>query len=284
MLFLTTYLCFPHVSGLLRFMSSRNVLTLLKCLNHSFSTAEEFDSRPGLKFLIQKVSKSDVAANMYKQAGISLTFYVHTLLEICAHQDNICMQNTKDMLWGKRDQDEPSNGDTKNPDIVLPASTKADDHPLSVSNLKNTVEQATSKAYLSTGDLQKYIIVYMHKLKQIFDVICTNYVDLYLEKEGPNAADQLSTQLLVFLVAPDELPTLKREKSLKEMVAEKLEEKRKKEEEAAAAGGGSGVMGSGTMAAFGMTAEAVSVQGENSFWFVIPVFKENVMKVALWQG
>ena len=261
-----------HLAGLLRYMSSRNVLTFLQCLHYSITTAEEFDSRPGLKFLIQKVAKSDVAANMYKQAGISLTFYVHTLLEICAHQDNMCMQNTKDMLWGKSEPEvefeEPPGGDLKIPESVPPlvnseSTNKADDNPLSTTNFTKTVETAISKAYMSTEDLQQYIIVFMHKMKQIFDDICTNYVDLYLEREGPNAADQLSTQLLVFLVAPDELPSLKREKSLQEMVEEKLEEKWKKEEAAAAAAGG-GVMGSGSVTAFGMTAEAVSVQGEGS--------------------
>ena len=53
--------------GMLPFLSSRNILILLECLESSYKTASEFDMRPGLKFLIQKVAHADVAANMYKQ-------------------------------------------------------------------------------------------------------------------------------------------------------------------------------------------------------------------------
>ena len=53
--------------GMLQYLSSRSTLTLLQCLQDSYKTAAEFDSRPGLKFLVQKVSKADVASNMYKQ-------------------------------------------------------------------------------------------------------------------------------------------------------------------------------------------------------------------------
>ncbi len=50
-------------------------------------------------------------------------------------------------------------------------------------------------------------------------------------------ADEMSTSLLVFLVAePEELPTLKRDKPLHVMLQEKLREKREKEREAAMKG------------------------------------------------
>lgn len=39
-----TYLC---VTGSMKYMSCRNVLTLLNCLHSSFETAEQFDLRPG---------------------------------------------------------------------------------------------------------------------------------------------------------------------------------------------------------------------------------------------
>ena len=57
-----------------------------------------FDARPGLKFLIQKVTRADVAANLYKQAGVGLMLYIHALLEICSHQENISGETTQRML------------------------------------------------------------------------------------------------------------------------------------------------------------------------------------------
>ncbi len=110
---------------MLQYLSSRSSLTLLQCLQNSYRTAADFDSRPGLKFLIQKVSKADVASNMYKQvrlssdfvaalrtsenrnaehmsklfqAGISLTFYVHALMEICVHQDDMNVDSINEMI------------------------------------------------------------------------------------------------------------------------------------------------------------------------------------------
>ena len=58
----------------------------------------DFDKRPGLKFLLQKVAHASTAANLYKLTCVSLTVYMHALLEICAHQDGLCIDNIKDML------------------------------------------------------------------------------------------------------------------------------------------------------------------------------------------
>jgi len=42
----------------------------------------EFDSRPGLKFLVQKVSQLENAANMYKTAGAAWSLSVATLFNL----------------------------------------------------------------------------------------------------------------------------------------------------------------------------------------------------------
>lgn len=56
---------------------------LLKCLELSYATAVEFDSRPGLKFLLQKVAQLDRAANLYRQAGAAWTINLITLFDLC---------------------------------------------------------------------------------------------------------------------------------------------------------------------------------------------------------
>ena len=202
-----------YVTGMMRYMSCRNQLTLLQCLLESYQTATLFDQRPGLKFLIQKVARAEVAANMYKQAGVSLTFYIHTLLEIVAHQDNICVENTKNMLCA---------------DKGLPSiSGQGEEEGVSMNSVS------------SGGPVQMFVPVFVNKMKEIFDEVCTNYVDMYLDQEGPNLADRLSGQMLVFLLAqPEELPSLKRDKSLKEMVAEKLRKAKSPTKEPAPCGVG----------------------------------------------
>jgi len=50
---------------------------LMRCVKQYLTSSAEFDSRPGLKFLIQKVSNIDFAANLYKQMISSwMTYYV----------------------------------------------------------------------------------------------------------------------------------------------------------------------------------------------------------------
>jgi brefeldin A-inhibited guanine nucleotide-exchange protein 3 len=68
----------------------------------------------------------------------------------------------------------------------------------------------------------------VHLLKSAYNESCSHYIDLFLEHEGPSAADRLSEQsLLVFLLDDDApLPHLARERSLREMVADKLRRRR----------------------------------------------------------
>lgn len=64
------------------FLNNRNTELLLKSLELSFRRAMQFDSRPGLKFLVQKVSNLDHAANLYKQTTSSWLIKIITLTEI----------------------------------------------------------------------------------------------------------------------------------------------------------------------------------------------------------
>jgi hypothetical protein len=79
-------------------MSSRAVFALLRCLRSSYQAAVQFDARPGLKFLVQKVCSSNVAANLYKQSAVAYTLYMHILLEVCIRHDDLSTQNVRRLL------------------------------------------------------------------------------------------------------------------------------------------------------------------------------------------
>ncbi|CAG9788823.1 unnamed protein product [Diatraea saccharalis] len=64
------------------FLNSDNIELLLKSLELSYIRAMQFDSRPGLKFLVQKVSNLDSAANLYKQTTSSWLIKIIALTEI----------------------------------------------------------------------------------------------------------------------------------------------------------------------------------------------------------
>ncbi|XP_072944914.1 brefeldin A-inhibited guanine nucleotide-exchange protein 3 [Epargyreus clarus] len=64
------------------FLNKDNVKLLLKALELSYVRSMQFDSRPGLKFLVQKVSNLDHAANLYKQTSSSWLIKIIALTEI----------------------------------------------------------------------------------------------------------------------------------------------------------------------------------------------------------
>ncbi|XP_063537012.1 brefeldin A-inhibited guanine nucleotide-exchange protein 3 [Cydia strobilella] len=64
------------------FLNNDNVDLLLKSLELSYMRAMQFDSRPGLKFLVQKVSNLDYAANLYKQTTSSWLIKIIALTDV----------------------------------------------------------------------------------------------------------------------------------------------------------------------------------------------------------
>lgn len=54
---------------------------LLRCVKQYLNTSLEFDLRPGLKFLMQKVSNIDFAANLYKQMTSSWMIYFISMVD-----------------------------------------------------------------------------------------------------------------------------------------------------------------------------------------------------------
>ncbi|XP_052743496.1 brefeldin A-inhibited guanine nucleotide-exchange protein 3 [Bicyclus anynana] len=64
------------------FLNKANINLLLLSLELSYTRAMQFDARPGLKFLVQKVSNLDHAANLYKQTSSSWLIKTIALTEI----------------------------------------------------------------------------------------------------------------------------------------------------------------------------------------------------------
>ncbi|XP_077540240.1 brefeldin A-inhibited guanine nucleotide-exchange protein 3 isoform X1 [Haemaphysalis longicornis] len=73
----------PSLAGQLETVPVEQLRSLLSVLEESHCTATDFDERPGLKFLVQKVARAEVAANLFKQAAISWAIQAVVLLELC---------------------------------------------------------------------------------------------------------------------------------------------------------------------------------------------------------
>ncbi|GAB0094105.1 brefeldin A-inhibited guanine nucleotide-exchange protein 3 [Sergentomyia squamirostris] len=72
---------------------------LLRCIKQYITSAFEFDSRPGLKFLMQKVSNIDFAANLYKQMISSWMVYFISLVDSYLSDIEVYNLTTEDLLY-----------------------------------------------------------------------------------------------------------------------------------------------------------------------------------------
>lgn len=72
--------------GFLSHLEARHMDTFLSALDLSYAAALKFDSRPGLKFLLQKVANLQRPANLYHQASTAWTIKMFTLFELCLRE------------------------------------------------------------------------------------------------------------------------------------------------------------------------------------------------------
>lgn len=73
----------PKPTGLLRYISMQNLAIIFDLLLDSYRTAREFDTRPGLKYLLMKVSGVCGAANLYRQSAMSFNIYFQVCFKSC---------------------------------------------------------------------------------------------------------------------------------------------------------------------------------------------------------
>lgn len=69
----------------------QNLAIIFDLLLDSYRTAREFDTRPGLKYLLMKVSGVCGAANLYRQSAMSFNIY----FQVCFKYLNLasCLLN-----------------------------------------------------------------------------------------------------------------------------------------------------------------------------------------------
>lgn len=66
------------LAGFLRYISMQNLAVIFDLLLDSYRTAREFDTSPGLKCLLKKVSGIGGAANLYRQSAMSFITFIST--------------------------------------------------------------------------------------------------------------------------------------------------------------------------------------------------------------
>lgn len=163
-----------YFSGMIPMLSVRTMIKMLECLRNSYKVAVEFDSRPGLKFLIQKVARTEVAVNLYKQAGASMVFFIHSLLQICASVPDLSKVKVKSLSYSNHQN-------------LLDICYHDTRHCSNIARV------------LSSPDL------FIQLLKAICDELCQTYVDI-LSDETSSRVDSMAEQQVFFLIAqPDDI-------------------------------------------------------------------------------
>ncbi|XP_062286436.1 LOW QUALITY PROTEIN: brefeldin A-inhibited guanine nucleotide-exchange protein 3 [Scomber scombrus] len=112
----------PPSAGFLRYISMTNLSIILDLLLDSYRTARDFDTRPGLKYLLMKVSGVCGAANLYRQSAMSFNLYFQALLCATLSQaDTMTAQQVKRILYeeeeGSSDSSHPGSASSEDEDI-----------------------------------------------------------------------------------------------------------------------------------------------------------------------
>ena len=114
--------------GLLCYLSPDNLALLFDCLLETNRIAHEFNSRPGLKALLQKLGKLPAPANLLRHSITSFAYYLNTLFQISRHDgENFSISHIKRILTGERSTLEGIDGKKTKEENNSPGSDKGGD-------------------------------------------------------------------------------------------------------------------------------------------------------------
>lgn len=99
--------------GLLNYLSSNNLNSLFDCLLDAHNVAHEFNTRPGLRCLTQKLARLETRANLFRTSLTSFAFYLNTLFQISKYDgEHFSISNIKRILTGEKVMLDPVSPET----------------------------------------------------------------------------------------------------------------------------------------------------------------------------
>ncbi|KAL0983828.1 hypothetical protein UPYG_G00133300 [Umbra pygmaea] len=172
----------PRPAGFLRYISMQNLAIIFDLLLDSYRTAREFDTRPGLKYLLMKVSGVCGAANLYRQSAMSFNIYFQALL--CAtltNQEIITAELVKKTLYEEDEgsSDSSQQCSSEDEDIFEETAQVSPPRGKQRSQWRTTVPSLSVQP-LSSADWA-WLVKRLHKL--CMD-LCNNYIQMHLDQES----------------------------------------------------------------------------------------------------
>ncbi|XP_041106722.1 brefeldin A-inhibited guanine nucleotide-exchange protein 3-like isoform X3 [Polyodon spathula] len=194
-------------AGFLRHISMQNLAIIFDLLLDSYRTARDFDTRPGLKYLLMKVSGVCGAANLYRQSAMSFNIYFQAL--ICAtltNQANITAEQVKKILYKEEEGSTDSSQQCSSEDEDIFEETAQVSPPRG----KEKRQWSATIASLSIQPVSNadwaWLVKRLHKL--CMD-LCTNYIQMHLDlKSNTDEPPVLKADTIFFLpLFPSETST-----------------------------------------------------------------------------
>uniref|UniRef100_A0A672LYT6 ARFGEF family member 3 n=1 Tax=Sinocyclocheilus grahami TaxID=75366 RepID=A0A672LYT6_SINGR len=159
----------PKPASFLRYISMQNLAIIFDLLLDSYRTAREFDTRPGLKYLLMKVSGVCGAANLYRQSAMSFEIYFQALLcAMLTNQENITVDQVKKIL----SEEEEGSSDSSQ-------QCSSEDEDIFEETAQVSPPRAREKHACSVD--WAWLLKRLHNL--CMD-LCNNYIQMYLDLES----------------------------------------------------------------------------------------------------
>ncbi|KAK1170570.1 brefeldin A-inhibited guanine nucleotide-exchange protein 3-like isoform X1 [Acipenser oxyrinchus oxyrinchus] len=169
-------------AGFLKYISMQNLAIIFDLLLDSYRTARDFDTRPGLKYLLMKVSGVCGAANLYRQSAMSFNIYFQAL--ICAtltSQENITAEQVKKILYEEEEGSTDSSQQCSSEDEDIFEET-AQVSPPRGKEKRQWRAKIPSLSIQPIGNADwAWLVKRLHKL--CMD-LCTNYIQMHLDLES----------------------------------------------------------------------------------------------------
>ncbi|KAM4607947.1 LOW QUALITY PROTEIN: brefeldin A-inhibited guanine nucleotide-exchange protein 3 [Polymixia lowei] len=172
-------------AGFLRYISMTNLAIILDLLLDSYRTARDFDTRPGLKYLLMKVSGVCGAANLYRQSAMSFNLYFQALLCATLSQaDSMTAQQVKRILYeeeeGSSDSSQPGSASSEDEDIFEETAQVSPPRGRDKRQQWRAPIPSLSVQPLGSADWA-WLVKRLHKL--CMD-LCNSYIQMHLDLES----------------------------------------------------------------------------------------------------
>uniref|UniRef100_A0A3B3RAL1 ARFGEF family member 3 n=1 Tax=Paramormyrops kingsleyae TaxID=1676925 RepID=A0A3B3RAL1_9TELE len=172
----------PRPTGFLRYISMQNLAIIFDLLLDSYRTARDFDTRPGLKYLLMKVSGVGSAANLYRQSAMSFNIYFQALL--CATlttQENITAEQVKKILYEDEEGSSDSSQQCSSEDEDIFEETAQVSPPRGKEKRQWRAKIPSLSIQPASSVDWVWLVKRLHKL--CMD-LCNNYIQMHLDLES----------------------------------------------------------------------------------------------------